>query len=330
MIEQTDRLTTSKESNKEPWARAMGQRSCWFACVWVLAGILVPGVARAEPEIVEGKKVYRMGLSATQFSGTNLRDAEVAMDFWMERMSERQGNPYTAKTEAYHDVSEMMTLAREGHLDIVGMLTYEYLALADASVLEPFSYSVRDKTRRGEACQLLVRRDSGIEKIEDLSGRKINLELSSTGELTKIWLEVLLKRAKLPPCAVFFSEVSAEEKISETVLPVFFKQVDACVALDGSFSTMVEMNPSVGKNLIVLESSGDLMASLLCFNTALSEKDKEDIRSTALTFHEDPGGEQILALFRIEQIVKFEPQYLESIKSLYREYIGEQQGELGE
>lgn len=305
-------------------------RAFWIACVFALTGSLAPGVAGADDASIEGKKVYRMGLSATQFSGTNLRDAEVAMDFWMERMSERQGNPYTAKTEAYEDVSEMMALTREGRLDIVGMLTYEYLGLADPTVLEPFSYSVRDKARRGESCQLLVRRDSGIEKIEDLEGRKINLELSTTGELTKIWLEVLLKRANLAPCTVFFSEVSVEEKISETVLPLFFKQVDACVTLDGSFRTMVEMNPRVGKDLIILETSGDLMASLLCFNTALSEEDKEDIRSTAFTFHEDPGGEQILALFRIEQIVKFETRYMESMVSLYNEYIGEQQGELGE
>ncbi len=329
MIEPSDRLT-SKGSGAKPWTRARNRRALWFACAFILAGTLAPGVGRSDDAIIGGKKVYRMGLSATQFSGTNLRDAEVAMDFWMERMSERRGNPYTAATEGYEDVSEMIALAREGSLDVIGMLTYEYLEFADPAVLEPFSYSVRDKARRGEACQLIVRRDSGIKKIEDLKGRKINLELSSTGELTKIWLEVLLKRANLAPCSAFFSEVSVEEKISETVLPLFFKQVDACVTLDGSFRTMVEMNPKVGRDLIVLESSGELMASLLCFNTSLSEKDKEDIRSTALTFHEDPGGEQILALFRIEQVIKFEPRYLESMESLYGEYIGEQQGELGE
>jgi phosphonate transport system substrate-binding protein len=144
--------------------------------------------------------------------------------------------------------------------------------------------------------------------------------MGSNGRLALLWFTTLLLKRGLPESDNFFSDIKKVEKISQAVLPVFFMQADACIVRRAGFQTMVEMNPQVNKNLIVLQKSPVFQESLFCVRKDYDDKSKKIILDVVETLHLDPKGSQMLLLFRKNRVLPFKPEYIESVEALVKEY----------
>ena len=69
---------------------------------------------------------------------------------------------------------------------------------------------------------LVVPKDSGIEKINDLKGQNLNILSGARASIAKIWLETLLLREGLRPDITFFKSINSNNDIQKVILPVFF------------------------------------------------------------------------------------------------------------
>jgi phosphonate transport system substrate-binding protein len=138
--------------------------------------------------------------------------------------------------------------------------------------------------------------------------------------LHMVWLETLLMREGFRRAEEFFSSVREVRRPSQAILPVFFKQADACLTTRRSFDLACEMNPQVGMELMVLAQSPDLAGGVIVFRPTYEEKHKELMMEVLEKLEEDPQGKQLLKLFRMSRLHPFKPEYLMTVETLFRQH----------
>ena len=130
----------------------------------------------------------------------------------------------------------------------------------------------------------------------------------------------MLLRNDLPEIDRFFSSVREKSNFSQPLLNVFFNQSDACLVTDGVFDVSVELNPQLGRQLKVLESSSKLVCEVTFYRKSLDENTKQSISQEVLNLKNTVHGQQILMLFNCEDFVELKESDLEAVKSLLDQY----------
>jgi ABC-type phosphate/phosphonate transport system substrate-binding protein len=212
-----------------------------------------------------------------------------------------------------HDLKSAVRALEDRKVAMMNMSGLEYLRIKDSTALVPSLVAVYLGNRVYSEFVLLGRREKW-RNLEELRGKKI--KIGAFEELSRMWLDVVLDRAGLPPSAGFFRVIEMEQKASKAILPVFFERVDACVVTVDAFETMAELNPQVGAQLTILARSQPMLPRLLCFRPDLDTEAKATLRDAALQLHTKPSGQQVLRLFRSERIVPFDEAHLDGISSL--------------
>jgi phosphonate transport system substrate-binding protein len=85
-----------------------------------------------------------------------------------------------------------------------------------------------------------------------------------------------------------------------------------------SFDVMRELNPQIGKDLQELASSELFTDIVICLSHDdwTSDQGKADLTKALGELHLEPAGQQILSLFKINQLIPFEEPYLDSVRKL--------------
>ncbi len=283
-----------------------------------LVPVLLSASAVADDTVAgpPGVVVQRVAFTEDQFPGTATRDAEVAIDYWFKIISDHRKTAQIAKTTVYPTFLQLRRALERRELDVISILSLDYLRVRDSIKLEPFTVATRGDDPYTQFV-LYVHKDSGITNLADLAGEKIIVDATEGSELGRFWFETLLLRQGLDPLDFVFSE--EVDKASRAVLPVYFRQTAACIAASYSFDTMRELNPRVGTDLVALEVSPPLISGVVCFTTEIRESDKYDIVDTILALHEDPQGQQVLHLFRRDKTIAYAPAQLETLVELVEE-----------
>jgi phosphonate transport system substrate-binding protein len=111
-----------------------------------------------------------------------------------------------------------------------------------------------------------------------------------------------LLKAGLGQTAQFCSRTIQGVKLSQTVLPVFFRQFDACVVTRRGFQVMSELNPQVGQQLKILASSPSMVPVAFLFRADYSDPAKDRIIKEIQGVHSTIAGQQVLTLFQCESL----------------------------
>jgi ABC-type phosphate/phosphonate transport system substrate-binding protein len=223
------------------------------------------------------------------------------------------------ETTIFDDLPSLKKAIEEEKVDMITMTGLDYLEIEKEMATKPSLVGVSGEGVT-KTYVVLVRADSGIKKIEQLKGRKLLSESGTNGQIALRWLDVVLMQRGFPEARDFFKPVKLVEKASKAILPVFFKQADACVVSREAFNTMLELNPQIGKSLMILVASPAFLDNVVFFRSGYDEKSKNDLIESGLKFNEEPEGQQVLMLFRKTRIVRFQPEYLETLRLLQRDY----------
>ncbi|TFH29530.1 MAG: hypothetical protein E4G97_07095, partial [Deltaproteobacteria bacterium] len=143
-----------------------------------------------------------------------------------------------------------------------------------------------------------------------------------SGSIATLWLDTLLAKQRLPSIDRFFESLKEEVKPQQVILPVFFQQADACLVGRTSFLTAVEMNPQIGKDLVVLETSPVFPIAVLCSRATMTKFQKEEFLRLSFRMTKSPTCRQILTLFKVDKIMRVPPTALDGLAALVRESEG--------
>lgn len=243
----------------------------------------------------------RFGFAREAFLQVNESDVRAALKIWVQTLGSERGIPVDTMMELYATTNDIRTALQQRKVDAVTMSTEQYWNLRqDIS----FGSLVLGRTqgRFTEEYVLLVPRDAPVGQISELRGQRINIIEGNRGGLGEIWLEVLLLDAKQGVPADFWGRVTRSSKPGSVVLPVFFKQAEACVVTRSGFNTMTELNPQVGRQLRVLAVSPPLVPTVFCFREDAVSPYRDKLLAELEEISGSVAGRQTLALFQSEQL----------------------------
>jgi phosphonate transport system substrate-binding protein len=253
------------------------------------------------------------------FADVSASDATAATKVWAQEIKQKRGFGGPAEALSFDALESLKRSWNRKEIDLLVLTTWEYLTLKDLLALEPHFVPMRAESVQDETL-LIVKKGSGIESISDLEGRDILILTDARGTLGQVWLELRVLEQGFPSIESCFHSVRETSKSSKTVLPVFFGQADACLVHSNGFETMSELNPQLKRDLLVLETSPAMVPSVLCIRPDYRFDLKEGLVEALLHLHEEPRGQQILMMFKVDQLTPFRDSYLDTASALLKEY----------
>ena len=163
---------------------------------------------------------------------------------------------------------------------------------------------------------LLVHQGSGISNLAGLNGRNLELPKSASTSLAAPWLDTCLADQGLGLPETVFRKIDRAEKVSRVVLRVFFRQADSCIVTRDAFETMGELNPQLRKELRVLATSPEVVASVFFLRPGFTGKVRQELETAISILHETVAGRQALTVFQGEKLEKAPLSALKSAEDL--------------
>jgi ABC-type phosphate/phosphonate transport system substrate-binding protein len=287
----------------------------------LIVGMLVWVILQARPEWAQSRSsqsVVRFGLSATVVeSDVNPNDALAAAKVWADLLGNGTGLWTSAEARIYPDAGSLAAAVNNGDADVVALGTDEYLEIEkNFRAIPSFTYVMAGEVEIQYL--ILVRNDSGIKTLGDLRNRRIAIPKGGRSSMVPLWIDGLLYDNNLPEKEVFFKELKQVQKTNQAILPIFFKQMDAGIAIKSTYETAVALNPQIGRQLRVLTASPKLVMLVTCIRSTLSTQQRQQYVKQALKLHESPGGLQGFHLFKMDRLVAWDPAYANNVRELLR------------
>jgi phosphonate transport system substrate-binding protein len=285
-------------------------------CVLALA---IPGMARARESAAAMPSHVTLGFSRQIFVDVESAEAQSILRVLASEITKRDFPGSTSESVILGSDGDLQRALVEKRIDMAGMTCDEYLRLRGRVPMEP-AFTTTNGRDPYHQVVLLVRRDAGIRNLAGLSGKRLTLSADQAKSIHLTWLQTLLMREGLPGDETYFSAVREARRPSEAILPVFFRQADACLTSQQAFDIVRELNPQVGTELVVLARSADITSGVLVFRPDFDPAAKELIAKFLDGLEKVPQGLQILRLFRMNRLMRWRPEFVESVETLIREH----------
>lgn len=271
-------------------------------------------------------ETVRLGVPESAFQGLDPADAKLSLRHIFSMTS---FGSYTIDVESFAESDSFRNAVRTNKIDIFPISAIDYLALED--FVRPVTGAVQHGDSPLSRLVLLVRKDSGLNSVDDLSGKKVIFHEGPNYDVAKLWVSKLIRESANANTESFFRDTSKSARNSEVILPVFFGKADACVATKESWQAMADLNPQLGVQLISLAESEAIVGNLIAFHRDFDLDGKDVFVSEMLRFHETESGRQILTVSKAKRMVPFQPEWLDGVREMLenpgRAFAGEGQDE---
>lgn len=277
----------------------------------LLATLLAPGLpaARAEP------RAFNVGLLRYSVTGISENDTRAAFRSWVQLIGRESGLEMEAGTVYLATPAAALQAIRAGQIDVLVCNGLEYLELAPH--LPPGRLLTPTRTTGAmEEYLLLCHRDAPGSGLADLRGKRLFRLSRWAAPLAGLWLEAELHRHGQPSVREFFASTTSFSKPARALLPVHFKQADACLVTRAAYETMCELNPKLRETLRIVVRSPPLVASVIWLNappdSALHAKAYEVVKD----LQRSAAGRQTMLLFQYTGLVDCPDRALASVREL--------------
>ena len=272
------------------------------AALWLaLTALALPASALVAQSETSSQSPIRFGFSRSMFREVNESDARASLKVYAGVIARERNLTTDPDPLLYEGSAEIVGSLRQGTVDIVAGPSAELLPLPAGLVTGPYLLSIF-ATGPGVEYLLLTHVDSGIATLADLKGRRVAVLNSVRGSLATCWLDVLLGARGLGLTRQFLRDLRLVAKPSLAVLPVFFRQLDACVITRESFAIAVEMNPQVGRQLRILATSPLVVPTVTCFRQRFDPKIRARVVDALASIQTSVAGQQMLTIFQAEKV----------------------------
>jgi ABC-type phosphate/phosphonate transport system substrate-binding protein len=285
-------------------------------CTWLAAATAVLAAARvglgqtsarpigtrtisAQPD---SEHPLLVAVSVETLAGANVTDARAAYKVWIKEIATTLGiSSMQTVPEVFVPSDEIVRLIRHGDIDLFGITAAEYAKVVE--FVDPSSLLVEDYLSNGMEYVLVVHNASPFKKLSDLRGTHLAIHTHRDMNLAPAWIGNLLAADNLPRMDSFFGEQAAHGSVTQVVLPVFFRRMDAACLARRYFETAVELNPQLGKDLHALATSPKVVPIALCFHKHCTPEAEQLLKDAIGRSAKLPAFQQIAALYQSRVLV---------------------------
>lgn len=262
----------------------------------------------------------RVGYAPSFFLRKDIHDANVAIEVWFNTVSRIELPSLLTEVDIFEDFDALENALNAGKIDVAGFLPLEYLRIKNKSSLGAGLVGAKENGGVYETYVLLARRQSGTTDLKQFRGKQMVVSVGNQGNLPTVWLNTLLLKNGLPEADTFFSQVKMLDEVFGAIRQVLMGQAAMCILTQESFDTVVELNPQLKGDLRVVATSPEFCRGFALFRDGFDEQVQVILQETLLALHTDPKGAQIMNFFRVEKLLAFEQDYLNSVIALMDSY----------
>lgn len=296
------------EQKRPDWAMLLG--------LALLSSLLTPPRASAQVVPLEPLTLHA-GFTRSSFRNVNADDATAAFRVFAQTVARKRGYQMDTDVRLFESPEACEAEIRKGGINMAILDTWDYLGMDIGQVMDP-EYVHVEQGSIYKQYLLLTRRGGGATNLAELRGKPLTMLEGKGGNLSRAWLDRLLLTQHLGSKETFFGRLETVAKPSAAVLPVFFGTKPVCLVDRDGFQIMSELNPQVGKGLVITAVSDSYVESVTCISKSgwTSPRAREAIMQAMAELHLEPNGRQILELFKLDQLVPFKEEYLDSARKL--------------
>ena len=288
---------------------------------WISAGLGLLLAALPDRSHGAGLPVapFRVAFTSSMFTDVNELDARAAMKIWILTVAKERGLPVDPNPHVCPPNGNLARFCRTNQVDGMALLAPEYWRLSQELKCDRLAVSVVGGSITEEYV-LVVHQDSPWERVEQLQGRTLHVLNNPRMSLAEIWLDTVLLEAGQKRTAEFFGSVTTINKATRVVLPVFFRQADACLTTRKSFALMGELNPQLNQQLRILAGSSEVVPSAFAFRSDYVSPLRMIMLDEMTRLSESPAGQQILSLTQSDRFVARPVSCLDSALELLEQH----------
>jgi ABC-type phosphate/phosphonate transport system substrate-binding protein len=267
-----------------------------------LVGLAVGGVFARHSFGQTSGRVLLCAVSIDTLAGANVNDARAAYRVWIREITNTLGaTSVAAVPDIFVPSEQIVQMIRRGEIDLFGITAWEYAKVVD--FVDATSLLVEESMADGMEYVLLVHNASPFKKLSDLHGGHLATHAHRDMNLMPAWIGNLLANDNLPRMDLFFADQVARSSVTQVVLPVFFRRMDAACLSRRYFDIAVELNPQLGKDLHALAISPKVVPITLCFHKNCSPASVAILKSSIARSAALPAGQQINALYQTRTFI---------------------------
>ncbi len=266
------------------------------ALALLLSGAAAPGLRAAG----DPTPPLRLAVSESLVMDVNANDAGAAMSIWVKRLAQEMNIAVDYNPKAFDPTQEILTRARKGLLDAVALNVLEYRQIAEN--LDSSQVVAEGGSAGPEQYLVLVKNSSGFQKPADLRGARLMMLRNPRMCVAPAWLSTILEGGYTGQWDKFFSAVGSDSKVGRVILPVFFGQVDACIATRRGFESMCELNPQVARELKTIASSPGVVVNGYVFRKNYQSVYRDRFVKALSGLRSTVAGRQIAMLFQFDEL----------------------------
>lgn len=291
--------------------------------VILISALLLPGSTSSELNRADAgkKEVYGIVFMKSMFLNVNLNDALAAINIYINELQKNQPITYEFRSVIYEDTDDLIRSFDKDKLALVNLSSVDFLKYRKTLPMTPVMAAMTDKNSPLGKYLLIVKNNGPVNSARDLSQKKIALLPRTYTPIPHMWLDVMLYKngiAKKKDYPLLVSDGQTESKV---VMSLFFGQYDACVVSERAYQLMCELNPQVGRQLKILQTSPGYLMAVSCYtNTFMKKQDWKFLYERIFDIVSYPAGKQLFTLLKADRIVPFKEEYLITIKQLVEEY----------
>ncbi len=263
-------------------------------CLGTVLLVLATGAAASDPP-PDDSRPFRLAFSASLFTEVNEADIRAAMKVWIMTIVKDLSIAVDPDPNIQPTVAAMAEFGITHQVDGFAVITPELVHLGREMPFDRFAVGTTDG-RFGDEYLILVHRDSGIQRLDQLQGVDITVLDHPRMSLAMIWLETCLLRERLGLATDFFSRVNTNAKTSQVVLPVFFRKHASCLISRAGFEIMAELNPQLNQQLRILAVSPTFVSTGFAFRADTISPARPKILAALAKVENHPAGRQMLTL----------------------------------
>jgi ABC-type phosphate/phosphonate transport system substrate-binding protein len=165
---------------------------------------------------------------------------------------------------------------------------------------------------------IVVRKEDGVTQIKDLKNKRITLAKGQ--DIEAVFFNTLLLRQKLPEIRGFFAEVRDAKNPNIALMDVFFSKSDVTIVRENEFVTATELNPQLGKKLVIIEKSDPYVPAMGSVRKNLTKGTVTQLVDALKKIYGTETGRKVLNYSQavsLETITRADKQ---SIRDLLNEY----------
>ena len=265
------------------------------------------------PRLIRFASVYDV------LPGIDTEDARLSLEMVMRKTMTRQIHPFEIDLAFITDFDTAAKLINKGDFQFVTCSGMDYLLLQEQTSLSPILVASRVE-HPTEELLLVVRKGTRLEELGRKPGSTLILQQGRIGANALVWLETVLWEAGLPNAETHFGAIQHVHKTSRILLPVFFGKADACVINASAFDLMADLNPQIGKQLVIFKRSGGLVSMLVCATPMADEEDRAALDYEADRVMNDDYTRQAMTLVQMKRFFPYQPEYLATTEAIFKRY----------